>query len=203
MSERMRQFHLSPCQNIKAILSYMGCRKATAEVLELVHDVIRETEGIFSDRICYREFDVWVDGDTVDLTFAKVQSRSLADFLHNDAAVLVFAATVGLEIDRLIAKYTRISPSRALALQAVGTERVERLCDTFCDHMRMEYDNEGLWIRPRFSPGYGDLSLELQKDIFKALDCPRRIGLTLNDSMLMSPTKSVTAIVGLREREII
>ena len=52
-------------------------------------------------------------------------------------------------------------------------------------------------IRPRFSPGYGDLPIEIQKDIFRALDCPRRIGLTLNENLLMSPTKSVSAIIGI------
>ncbi len=51
--------------------------------------------------------------------------------------------------------------------------------------------------RPRFSPGYGDLTLLAQKDIFAVLDCGKRIGLTLNDSLLMSPSKSVTAFVGI------
>lgn len=54
-------------------------------------------------------------------------------------------------------------------------------------------------LKPRFSAGYGDLPLEVQKDIFRVLDCPRKIGLTLNDSLLMSPTKSVTAIVGIED----
>ena len=55
----------------------------------------------------------------------------------------------------------------------------------------------GLHPVPRFSPGYGDFPLEAQKDIFRTLDCSRKIGLTLNESLLMSPSKSVTAIVGL------
>ena len=54
-----------------------------------------------------------------------------------------------------------------------------------------------VFLPPRFSPGYGDLPLSLQRDIFRVLDCPRKIGLTLNESLLMSPSKSVTAIVGL------
>ena len=56
--------------------------------------------------------------------------------------------------------------------------------------------DSGLAVRPRFSPGYGDLPLALQREVFAALDCPRRIGLTLSDSLLMSPTKSVTALIG-------
>ena len=65
------------------------------------------------------------------------------------------------------------------------------------DELAEAYATEGLSLRPRFSPGYGDLPLEAQESVFKALDCHRKIGLALNDSLLMSPSKSVTAIVGL------
>ena len=60
-----------------------------------------------------------------------------------------------------------------------------------------EHARVGKRTRPRFSAGYGDLPLGVQREIFAALDCPKHIGLTLNDSLLMSPTKSVTAIVGI------
>ncbi|MBR3258643.1 MAG: vitamin B12 dependent methionine synthase, partial [Eggerthellaceae bacterium] len=50
-------------------------------------------------------------------------------------------------------------------------------------------------------PGYGDLPLEVQPDLLGLLDASRRLGITLSDSLLMSPTKSVTAIVGLRPAE--
>ena len=81
-----------------------------------------------------------------------------------------------------------------MIFQAIGTERIESLCDTFCG----EYSKEkNVNLKPRFSPGYGDLSLETQKDIFIILDCPRKIGVTLNESFLMSPSKSVTAFVGI------
>ena len=96
-------------------------------------------------------------------------------------------------VDRLIAKYNRISPSKALIFQAIGAERAESLCDLFCDEMKEKYSTN-----PRYSPGYGDLPLDIQRDIFAVLDCPRKIGLTLNDSLLMSPSKSVTAIIGVK-----
>ncbi len=82
-------------------------------------------------------------------------------------------------------------------MQAIGAERIESLCDMFCGELAETYAKDGMSLRPRFSPGYGDLPLEAQKSVFKALDCHRKIGLALNDSLLMSPSKSVTAIVGL------
>lgn len=74
-----------------------------------------------------------------------VHSRQLAKNLDGCASVLLFGATVGVEIDRLIAKYGRISPARALMLQAIGAERIEALCDAFC----REYAEEnGVGLRP-------------------------------------------------------
>ena len=60
----------------------------------------------------------------------------------------------------------------------------------------------GARLRPRFSPGYGDLPLEMQKDIFSLLGCPSNVGITLNESLIMSPSKSVTAIVGIEPPQL-
>ena len=59
------------------------------------------------------------------------------------------------------------------------------------------------YLRPRFSPGYGDLPLALQADVFWALDCTSKIGVSLSESLIMSPQKSVTAIIGISEKEIL
>ena len=112
----------------------------------------------------------------------------------------MFAATVGLEMDRLIARYGGVSPARSLLFQALGAERIEALCDAFCARTAEDLARQGRGVTVRFSPGYGDVPLGLQNDIFRALDCPRKIGLTLNESLLMSPSKSVTAVFGVTDR---
>ena len=78
-------------------------------------------------------------------------------------------------------------------MQAIGAERIEALCDAFC----RAYGEEAGPCHPRISPGYGDFPLEAQRRLLPLLDGPRRSGLTLNGSLFMSPTKSVTAIVGI------
>ena len=65
--------------------------------------------------------------------------------------------------------------------------------------MRQTKLKMGETLRPRFSAGYGDLPLEYQRRIFDLLDPPTHIGLTLNDSYLMSPSKSVTALIGVEK----
>lgn len=184
-----------PPINVSCVLRYMGAKSTTQDMEHLIYSCIEETKDCFGRRVCYLELAV-ADG-RVALGSVTVNSASFASALANCNRVLLFAATIGLEIDRLIAKYSRLSPARALCLQAIGTERIEALCDAFCHHMKTQYASQGLHTRPRFSPGYGDLPLELQKDIFRLLDCPKNIGLSLNDSLLMTPTKSVTAFVGL------
>ena len=176
---------------------YMGARERSAQLDALADECRRMAEECFAPRVCYCETPVRVEGDFVDLGFWSGESKSLSKLLRDCNRAVLFAATVGLEIDRLIAKYNRISPSGAVCLQALGSERVEALCDLFCEEMQERMQKNGEYVTRRFSPGYGDLPLEMQKDVFRTLDCSRRVGITLNDSLLMSPSKSVTAIFGI------
>lgn len=190
-----------PSVSKKEILRYMGCKEPDPQVLALMEACLEEARPKMTYKVCYRRFDVSVSGDDIDLTFTKIHSPSLAKNLSGCNSAVLFAATVGIETDRLIAKYSRISPAKALCFQAIGAERIESLCDAFNDEITEEAAAQGLFTRPRFSPGYGDLSLEVQKDFFRVLDCPRKIGLSLNESLLMSPSKSVTALIGLSDAE--
>ena len=134
---------------------------------------------------------------SIDLGFAEVHSKALAYNLRGCRSIILFAATIGIEIDRLIAKYSRISAVKALFFQAIGAERIESLCDAFCKEMRAEAEMKGLFLRPRFSPGYGDFDICYQEPIVRMLNCAKTIGLTLTDSFMMTPTKSVTAVIGI------
>lgn len=171
----------APDVDRREVLRYAGVKEATPEIEDLLNSCIAEAENSFSYKVCYAE---------VEKTSLP---KEIADLSRLDGydKVVIFAATVGLEIDRLIAKYGVVSPSRALMFQALGAERIESLCNAFCN----EFEGAG----PRFSPGYGSFILENQNYIFSCLNPSRHIGLTLNSSLLMSPSKSVTAIFGLKE----
>lgn len=190
-----------PPIHAREVLRYMGARETTEEVSALLAECIEELGETLTCRVCWREIDARIDGAVLDLGFAKIESRALSQNLKNCDRTILFAATVGLGIDRLINRYTHLSPARALCFDAIGAERIEALCDAFCERMKEEYQKSGFGLRPRFSPGYGDLPLSLQRDIFDALDCPKRIGLSLNESLLMSPAKSVTAFVGVSRQD--
>ena len=177
----------------KEVLRYAGCKEDTDDVLSLLDECIKEAEGKISFKVCYRQFEIEVADGVCDFGDCRFNSADLAKNLSDCKKAVIFAATVGAEFDRLIAKYSRLSPAKALMLEALGNERIEALCDAFCDEI-------GIKTKPRFSAGYGDLAIDAQRDIFSLLDCERKIGLTLNDSLLMSPSKSVTAIAGIVEK---
>ena len=178
----------------REILRYAGCDVADAAVMELMGSCLTEAVGALTPKVCWRELAVDVQGNECDFGVFSLSSRQLARNLDGCSRVILFAATVGVGIDRLITKYSRIAPSRALMLQAIGAERIEALCDAFVTGWETENRTK---LRPRFSPGYGDLPLSVQKDIISLLEAPKQIGLSLNDSLLMSPTKSVTAFAGI------
>ena len=180
------------------ILRYAGVREKSDEIVELLNEAIAEAEKVLTYRACWGEFALIRDGNTLDFGFGRFESSALAKSLADCRLSIVFATTVGIGLDRLIAKYGTASPAKALMLQAIGAERIESLCDAFCREVKAEHQSCETEITRRFSLGYGDLKLEAQKDIFRALDCSRKIGLTLNESLIMSPSKSVTAIIGIK-----
>ena len=180
------------------ILRYAGVRPdGREENLALVRELLPAALSAMRYSVSYAEFEISRKENSLCLGFLNTDSKDLSKNLDGCDSVIAFAATVGIEMDRLIAKYSATSPARALILQAIGAERIESLANLFSAEIAAEKAALGLSLKPRFSPGYGDLPLEMQKNIFEALDCPRKIGLSLNENLLMSPSKSVTAIIGV------
>lgn len=193
------KFYPEPPINRKEILRYAGAKEETKELKSILEDCLSEACGRLSYRVCFSEVPVKKSGEMLDLTFLKTESKDLGKNLIGCQSVVVFAATVGVEIDRLIERYKRLSPAKALIFQAIGAERIESLCDVFSQDIKARLKEEEKYTRPRFSPGYGDFPLEKQKDIFAYLECAKKIGVSLNSSLLMSPSKSVTALIGISD----
>ena len=182
-----------PCLRRGEILRYAGAVGSDRELDGLIDECSKELLDGVRCSVCYDEFVISLSDGCVNLGDMAIRAEKFAKYIEGCDSAVVFCATIGLQVDRLIARYGRVSPARALMIDAIGSELVEGLCDKFyCELM-----SDGRRYLPRFSPGYGDLPLELQRDVFSMLDCQRRIGVTLGDSLLMTPSKSVTAIVGI------
>lgn len=194
MSAVTVKIYAAPKISEKEIARYAG-GELTEEVRKLIQLSVDEARDALCYKVCYAVYPISIIENEVDFGFFRAKSASLAKNLSGCKRAVIFAATVGIGIDRLIMKDTRLFPARALILDALGTERVEALCDVFCEDIKKTHGS----CRPRFSAGYGDLPLELQKEIFTLLSPATKIGLTLTESLLMSPTKSVTAFIGIED----
>lgn len=131
----------------------------------------------------------------------QFESRALSRNLRDCSQVVMMAATIGPGVDFLIRRAEMMSMVDAAIYQAAGAAMVESWCDIVNERIREEARAEGLYARPRFSPGYGDVPLALQTDFARVLNLAATCGISLSDSLLMSPSKSVTAFIGLGPTE--
>ena len=186
-----------PALDRKETLRYLGYAgvKSTDGMEWLLDECESLIMPVLAPKAVYAPFPLeFLGGERMNLGFATVNSHSLFLNLSGCKSIVLFAATVGAGVDRLIAKYNRLSPARAAVLQAMGAAAVEQWCDELNARITEEYGPS----RPRFSCGYGDLTLSLQRSIFPALNVTKNIGVTLTEGDLMMPSKSVTAIVGIK-----
>ena len=179
-----------PPADHREILRYAGVRGDAPELFPLLRDCLAE----LLPRLSYRA--VWTE-----LPLEEDHTYGFAERLRGCESVILMVATVGLAPDRAVARYGHTEPSRALLCSAIGTERVEALCDTLCEELPASMAKEGKELLPRFSPGYGDCPLSLQGKITSLLDTPRSIGVCVGESLLLTPQKSVSAIVGVRKNK--
>lgn len=189
----------------KEIYRYLGYRGQEADFAtrELVDSCVDELEKAAEPKVVAREYPISIEeGGENNIGHFRVTSKNLAKNLGGCDRVLLIAVTLGLGVDRLLAKYGKIQVSKAVVLQAASAAMIEAYCNECCEIWKRRYEEQGLYLRPRYSPGYGDFSLEYQPVILKELDAAQQIGITLTDGGLMVPTKSVTAVIGLsREKE--
>ncbi len=130
----------------------------------------------------------------VDLGFMRVDSRNLYNNLSGCSEAFVMALTSGVAVDRYLARLQITSQAEHFVTDALASAAIDSFCDYAVKKMR-----EGLNCAPRFSPGYGDLSLRFQVPLLQRLNAHGLLGITLSSSYLMTPMKSITAIMGIRK----
>ena len=138
----------------------------------------------------------------IQIVFAMatyVELINIQKHLLNCEEIYILCVTLGLEIDRTIRTAMITSPDKGVILNSCATAAAEQLADITEQEITELCRQEGKHTTWRFSAGYGDLPLESQKDIITVMDTHRKIGVSLTDSLLMTPSKSVTAIIGVTD----
>ena len=152
-----------------------------------------------SPRYCLSLFDLRQEEGGLRLagTGFLLEGESIRRHLTGCPRAVLMAATVGSRVEGLIRRAQVSDMTRAVMLEACASAAVEELCDRVEGMLRRSAEKEGLSLTTRFSPGYGDMPLSQQKLFVTLLDTPRKIGLTATSAFILTPRKSVTAVLGL------
>ena len=181
----------------KQIYRYMGMREIprSGELYELVETIKPRFLDTLRCKACYGVVPVKINGNCVDLSVFSVTSAHLARNLRECNDAVLFAATLGMATEQQRRRAAAVSPTEALVLDAMGSAAIEQFCDQFCSELARETPQYKM--RPRFSPGYGDIPLEVQRQMLYVLEAQRKVGISMSDGFQMIPQKSVTGVIGL------
>lgn len=184
---------------LREVYRYMGMKEEAAD--EALQTLVREQLDHLVKTACVRTYYQiyplrFTEPGIMRLGNVKIQSQALGRNLKGCDHAALFGVTLGLDVDRLIYRLGRTAVGEAVIADACAAEAVEAVCDELCGRIGAEAERMGRKTRPRFSPGFGDFTLEYQPVLIHTLELPKRIGIHLTAGGMMTPAKSVTAVVG-------
>lgn len=186
--------HNTPDDRVLSIAS--ECEKRLLEVIDAKY-VYRyfEIESLYTSDTPDRKAEVILKACDLTLT-----GNSIYEHLQGCGGVILFAATLSEGVDRLIRRLELNQMTSALITDSMASAAIEQVCDIVEQEVLDKIS--GKYATWRFSPGYGDFPLETQKKFLEVLAAPKRIGLNITQGGLMTPCKSVTAVMGISDREV-
>lgn len=190
----------------REVLRYLQYKNQDIDdnLLDKIKQCIKKTREIINPRFIFREYkikksqiydsksEVYLEGANLTLKSDDVYNL----LLECDECILM-SATLGLEIEREIRKLTYTDLTKGIIIDACATTAIEEVCDIVQDNIAKKLLKEDKYITYRYSPGYGDLPIEKNVDINNLLNSQREIGLTVTNSGIMIPRKSVVALIGV------
>lgn len=183
---------------------YMGHKGG--EIPENINALADECEGKLLAAIrpnyVWRVFDIEETGGGISVsgTSLVLTGRDITEHLRGCERCALMCATLSIGADSVIRAYESAEMEKAVIADCLASAAIEQVCDIAeCEIQAAVGDYHYTW---RFSPGYGDLPLELQRQFIEVLQAQKRIGVTVTDSLILIPRKSVTAVMGISENEI-
>ncbi len=167
--------------------------RCTADML------MEKLRAVCTPRETHREYAVLRKSDGIYLFDERFEGEDIKKHLADCDRCVVLAVTLGVKADGLLRAFESSDMSAAVILDSLASVLTEQVCDQVQDMLEKEY--EGYFLTDRYSPGYGDLPLSANKTIERMLETPKRIGATVLENFLLLPRKTVTAIIGISEKE--
>lgn len=185
--------------DINEALRYLGAGGAEALRRDMADVADKLTQAVRPRHVC-RVFPLsWTpEGAALEGSGVTLPGETARRMLGDCGQAVLLLCTLGAGFETMLRAWQARDMARAVMLDACGSAWVEAGCNEAERELRARFP--GRYLTDRFSPGYGDLPLALQRDVCAALDGWRRLGVQVTESFLMNPTKSVTAVIGLSDR---
>ena len=186
--------------DVREALRYLGAPNPPGELLRQAEGLSAKLTGSVQPRYTYRIYGLDAGESGLCLQGAELEltGASAAKMLSGCRRVVLLACTLGSRFDTKLLALQARDMARAVIYDALGSALVEAGCNAAQEEIAARFP--GVYLTDRFSPGYGDLPLDIQPALCAALDAQRRLGITVTPSLLMNPVKSVTAVIGLSDR---
>ncbi len=189
--------------NKNEVLRYLGYRNQNLDEAtnDLIDECMEEMRSLIKEKHIYGFFGICKEDEHIHLnkTNLILTGNDIKNHLKESEVCILMAVTLGNDVDSKIRYYERKSITKALILDACATTAVEEICDKICEELEEAVNKENKTLTTRYSPGYGDLPIHIQKDFLSVLGAQKAIGLTANSYSILIPRKSVTAIVGVMD----
>ncbi|MEA5084415.1 MAG: methionine synthase [Lachnospiraceae bacterium] len=190
--------------NKNEVLKYLGYKggKIDESTFTMINDAMEKVLETAVPRYTYKVLDIEkTDGIILKGTMFVPQGEDIAELLSSCEKCVMMAATLGVEFEIMLRKAQITDMAKAVTLDSCGSSAIENICNNVEKIIEDKWGKEGWFLTDRFSPGYGDMPIEQQRDFCMVLETPKKIGINVNAGGMLVPSKSVTAIIGLSKTQ--
>lgn len=187
--------------NTEEALRYMGYNENID--IENIKPILRTCEDELLNaaniRYCYKLFDIEHHTDSIIVTGTNLNltGKSITNHLDGCNKAVLMACTLSDKVDKLISRYNITDMTSALITDSMASAMIEQVCNEVEIIIKNQLKIENMtW---RFSPGYGDLPIDIQKNFIQVINANKQIGLTVTENNILIPRKSVTAVIGISD----
>lgn len=186
--------------NREEALRYLGVQGNSSQVTTSIIEAEKLLLPVIQGKAIWKKADVYEKEGIRYAGSVPLLGKEITELLVDAQEAVLLAATVGPLVDGLIRRLQVLDNSMALVVDALASVAVEQVVDVLEADLLARYAAEGLFLTDRFSPGYGDFPLSIQGDFLHNLDATRQIGVGKTTGDLLTPIKSVTAMIGIVNR---
>lgn len=186
-------------KDIRFILGYSEA-KMPAHFEEMINEIISQVPQKCNIRAGYKILNIEKNNRKDDLLIGGVffkTDRIVASELKESDEAALFVCSIGSAMEKWSKELMFSGDAiRGYFVDVVASSAMEAVANILHDQIKKHMSNKGLNVTNRYSPGYCNWAVSEQHLLFSLL--PKNFcGVSLTESALMTPIKSVSGIIGI------